>query len=136
VLNIAEEPLRRIVESDLSPREKLERAIEHHIAVTANSSPAITVFYREQTHLTGPFAKEITLRKREYDQYFEQIIQEGIQKQFFKADFDPQIITFGLLGMCHWLSQWYKPSGRYRHQEIAHMFLRMIEGGLLFSPTN
>lgn len=131
VLNIAEEPLRRIVEFDLSPRDKLQQAIEHHIAVTANSSPAVTVFYREQAHLTGPFAREIALREKDYERYFEQIIQEGIVKEVFKPDFDSKIITFGLLGMCHWLSHWYKPSGRYTHQQIATMFLSMIEGGLL-----
>src|SRR5947199_2551761 len=45
VLTVAEEPLRRIVESDLPPVEKLHRAIEHHIEFSADRSPAITVFY-------------------------------------------------------------------------------------------
>lgn len=131
VLNMAEEPLRRIVESELSPVEKLRHAVEHHISVTVNTSPAIKVFYREYAHLTGPFAKEIMLREKDYERYFEQIIQEGMAKGIFKPDFDPKIITFGLLGMCHWLSQWYKPSGRYTHRQIASMFIGMIEGGLL-----
>ena len=135
VLHMAEEPLRRIVESELPPAEKLRRAVEHHISLTVNTSPAIKVFYREQAHLTGPFAREILLREKDYERYFEQIIQEGIAQGVFKADFDPQVITFGLLGMCHWLSQWYKPSGRYTHQQIASMFLDMVEGGLLLAPS-
>lgn len=133
VLNIAEEPLRRIVESNLTPREKLQQAIEHHIAITANASPAVTVFYREQAHLTGPFAREIALREKDYERYFEQIIQEGIATQAFKPDFDSKIVTFGLLGMCHWLSHWYQPSGRYTPQQIATMFIALIENGLLTS---
>lgn len=135
VLNIAEEPLRRIAESDQSPVEKLQQAIEHHISITVNTSPAITVFYRERAHLTGPFAREVVLREKIYEKHFGQIIQEGIAKGVFKPSFDPQIITFGLLGMCHWLSQWYKPSGRYTAPQIAHMFLEMIEGGLLEPET-
>ncbi|GHO84456.1 TetR/AcrR family transcriptional regulator [Dictyobacter formicarum] len=131
VLNIAEEPLRRIVESDLTPREKLHQAIEHHIAITANTSPAVTVFYREQAHLTGPFAREIALREKDYERYFEQIIQEGIAQQTFKPGFDSKIVTFGLLGMCHWLSHWYQPAGRYTPQQIATMFITLIENGLL-----
>jgi TetR/AcrR family transcriptional regulator, cholesterol catabolism regulator len=134
VLNMAEEPLRRIVESELSPVEKLRRAVEHHISVTVNTSPAIKVFYREHAHLTGPFAREIILREKDYERYIEQIIQEGIAKGAFKPGFDPQVITFGLLGMCHWLSQWYKPSGRYTHWQIASMFMDMVEGGLLLVP--
>ncbi|GCF09123.1 TetR/AcrR family transcriptional regulator [Dictyobacter arantiisoli] len=131
VLNMAEEPLRRIVESELDPREKLRQAVMHHISITVNASPAVTVFYREQAHLTGPFAREIVLREKAYQRYFEQIIQEGIARQTFKAGFDSQVITFGVLGMCYWLSHWYKPTGRYSQQQIADMFIDMVEGGLL-----
>ena len=135
VLNMAEEPLRHIVESELSPVEKLRRAVEHHISVTVNTSPAIKVFYREHAHLTGPFAREIMLREKDYERYIERIIQEGVAQGLFKPNFDPQVITFGLLGMCHWLSQWYKPSGRFTHRQIADMFMDMVEGGLLLAPV-
>ncbi len=135
VLNIAEEPLRRIAESELSSAEKLRHAVEHHISVTVNTSPAIKVFYREHAYLTGPFAREIILREKDYERYFEQIIQEGIAAGTFKPGFDSKIITFGLLGMCHWLSQWYEPSGRYTHRQIASMFIDMVEGGLLLVPS-
>ena len=134
VLNAAEEPLRRIVKSNLPPAEKLHKAIEHHIEVSADSSPAVTIFYREHPHLTGPFAKEITLRKKDYEHYFAQILEEGVAAGAFKPDIDPHIVMFGLLGMCHWLSQWYKPSGRYTPRQIATMFTNMVEGGLLIPP--
>jgi AcrR family transcriptional regulator len=131
VLTVSEEPLRRIVESDFPPLEKLRRAVEHHTAVAADRSPAMMVFYREQSYLTGPFAKEILLRKKAYERYFEQIMQEGQAAGIFKPDLDPKMLTFGLLGMCNWLSQWYKPSGRYTHQQIAGMFVEMVEHGLV-----
>src|ERR1700682_5678062 len=57
VLTVSEEPLRRFVESTLPPLEKLRRSIEHQTTIAADRSPAMTVFYREQPHLTGPFAK-------------------------------------------------------------------------------
>jgi TetR/AcrR family transcriptional regulator, cholesterol catabolism regulator len=135
VLTVSEEPLRGIVESDLPPPEKLRRAVEHHTAVAANRSPAMTVFYREQPHLTGPFAKEIILRKKAYERYFEQIIEEGQVIGVFQPNVDPKIVSFGLLGMCNWLSQWYKSSGQYSPQQIAAMFVNMVERGLLLSPA-
>ncbi len=136
VLNASEEPLRRIVEASLLPTEKLGQAIIHHTAVAANRSPAMTVFYREQHHLSGPFAKEITLRKKEYEQYFEQIIQEGQDAGVFTTDLDAKIATFGLLGMCNWLSQWYRADGHYSAQQIAKMFVAMVERGLLSVPPD
>jgi TetR/AcrR family transcriptional regulator, cholesterol catabolism regulator len=131
VLTVSEEPLRWIVEADLPPREKLYRAIEHQTVVAADRSPAMTVFYREQSHLTGPFAKEIILRKKAYERYFERIIEEGQALDVFQADADPKIITFSLLGMCNWLSQWYRSGGQYSPQQIAAMFVNMVERGLL-----
>ena len=132
VLTVSEEPLRQIVESSLPAREKLCRAIEHQTAVAADRSPAMTVFYREQPHLTGPFAREIILRKKAYERYFERIIEEGQEAGVFQPDVDAKIVTFGLLGMCNWLSQWYKAGGQYTPHQIAEVFERMVGPGLFF----
>ena len=128
VLTVSEEPLRRIVEAELPPSVKLRRAIEHQTAVAADRSPAMTVFYREQHYLTGPFAREIILRKKAYERYFEQIIEEGQASGVFQPSIDPKIAAFGLLGMCNWLSQWYRPEGQYSPQQIATMFENMVSG--------
>ena len=128
VLTVSEEPLRRIVEADLAPGEKLRRAVEHQTAVAADRSPAMTVFYREQHYLTGPFAREIILRKKAYERYFEEIIEEGQATGVFQPAIDPKIVTYGLLGMCNWLSQWYRSEGQYSPQQIADMFVDMVSG--------
>ncbi len=130
VLTASEEPLRKIVEADLPPAEKLRRAVEHQAAVAADRSPAMIVFYREHPHLTGPFSREILLRKKAYERYFEQIIEEGQASGVFQAGIDPKIATFGLLGMCNWLSQWYRSEGEYTPQQIADMFMSMIGDGM------
>ena len=130
VLSASEEPLRRIVSSNLSVQEKLQRAIEHHVIVATDRSPAMIVFYREWAHLTGPFAKEIKLRQKAYERYFEQIILEGIASGTFTSAVDPKIATYGLLGMSNWLSQWYHQGGQYTPQQVAKMFTFMIENGL------
>ncbi|HXZ05623.1 MAG TPA: TetR/AcrR family transcriptional regulator [Ktedonobacteraceae bacterium] len=130
VLTASEEPLHHIIEADLLPLEKLHRAVEHQTAVAADRSPAMIVFYREHPHLTGPFAKEITLRKKAYERYFEQIIEEGQATGAFQLNADPKIASFGILGMCNWMSQWYRPHGQFTHQYISAMFTNMIENGL------
>jgi AcrR family transcriptional regulator len=130
VLTASEEPLHHIAEADLSPLEKLRRAVEHQVTVAADRSPAMIVFYREHPHLTGPFAKEIALRKKAYERYFEQIIEEGQVTGAFQLNVDPKIASFGILGMCNWLSQWYRQDGQYTHQHISTMFVKMIANGL------
>ncbi len=135
VLAVSEEPLRQIVRSEASPAEKLNRAIAHHAAVAADRSPAMTVFYREDVHLTGPFAREIAARKKAYERLFEGIIEEGIRTGQFRQDIDPKIAAFGILGMCNWLSEWYRPGRAYNPQQIAAFFSRLAESGLV-RPEN
>src|SRR6266536_2614014 len=135
VLTASEEPLSRLVEADLPPAEKLRRAIEHQASTAADRSPAMTVFFREQVHLTGPFAKEILLRKKAYEWYFEQIIMEGQAAGAFQQDVDPKLATFGLLGMCNSLSQWYRPEGQFSPRQIATTFANMIVNGLTLLPS-
>jgi AcrR family transcriptional regulator len=135
VLAVSEEPLRQIARSGASPAEKLNRAIAHHAAVAADRSPAMTVFYREDVHLTGPFAREIAARKKAYERLFEGIIEEGISSGQFRQDLDPKIAAFGILGMCNWLSQWYRPGRAYNPQQIAAFFSRLAESGLVL-PEN
>jgi TetR/AcrR family transcriptional regulator, cholesterol catabolism regulator len=130
VLAASEEPLAHIANGDLPPDEKLHHAIVHHVAVAADRSPAMIVFYREQPHLTGPFAKEIVLRKKEYETYFQRIIMEGQAAGVFNRNVDPKIAAFGVLGMCNSLSQWYRADGPLTSAQIAAMFARMIEGGI------
>lgn len=136
VMTACEEPLALIARAQLAPEEKLSRAIAHQIAVAADRSPAMMVCYREQVYLTGPFAKEVLLRKKAYERCFEQIIEEGQTAGVFTSSIDAKVATFGLLGMCNWLSQWYKPGGPYPHQQIAAMLVQMVENGLaVSSPT-
>jgi TetR/AcrR family transcriptional regulator, cholesterol catabolism regulator len=130
VLTVSEEPLRRIVEATYAPQEKLRRAVEHQTTVAADRSPAMTVFFREQHHLTGPFAKEILLRRKAYERYFERIIEEGQLAGVFRPEVDPKIVSFGLLGMCNSLAQWYRASGKYTPQHIANMFESILVTGL------
>ncbi len=104
--------------------------------VATDRSPQMVVFYREQLHLNGPFSREITQRKKDYERLIEEIVAEGIGTGVFKPEIDPKIATFGILGMCNWLSQWYKPGGAYTQAQIAAFFTRMVEGGLLAGEKN
>ena len=130
VLTVSEEPLQQIVQAALPAFDKLHRAITHHVAIAGDRSPSMLVFYREDVHLTGPFAREIASRKKAYERLFEQIIREGQSAGSFKSNLDPKIAAFGILGMCNWLSQWYRAGGAYSPDQIATMFSSIIEQGI------
>ncbi|MGZ3625870.1 MAG: hypothetical protein ACXVB7_22535 [Ktedonobacteraceae bacterium] len=62
--------------------------------------------------------------------YFEHIIEGGQLAGAFQLNVDPKIVSFGILGMCNWMSQWYSPDGQFTYQHVSTMFANIIANGL------
>jgi Tetracyclin repressor-like, C-terminal domain len=41
------------------------------------------------------------------------------------------MVVFGLLGMCNWLHTWYRPDGPLTPDQIADVFVSLLERGYL-----
>ena len=39
-------------------------------------------------------------------------------------------MALGILGMCAWVHQWYRPNGRLSPEQVAHIFSEMALDGL------
>jgi AcrR family transcriptional regulator len=134
ILNVAVyEPLsnlEQIVENpSLSPCEKLARAITDHLYFTVKYFDNVNIYHTEVRHLSSKRKKlYIQLRKR-YAYCFEKIIQEIKTKENGFESLNCKIVTYGILGMCNWLSQWYKKDGSCSIEQISSVFYGMIRPG-------
>ena len=43
---------------------------------------------------------------------------------------DVEIATLGVLGMCNWVAQWYRPGGRLGPRAVADQFADLVIDGL------
>jgi hypothetical protein len=77
-----------------------------------------------------PRATRAPRARREYDRAIERAYREGVDEGLFR-DLPPTLVVFGILGMCNWLHEWYKPEGRSTPTEIADVFLDVLERGYL-----
>jgi len=68
--------------------------------------------------------------RREYDRAIERAYRDGVDEGLLR-DLPPTLVVFGILGMCNWLHEWYKPEGRSTPTEIADVFLDVLERGYL-----
>ena len=68
--------------------------------------------------------------RREYDGAIERAYRDGVDEGLFR-DLPPTLVVFGILGMCNWLHEWYKPEGRSSPTEIADVFIDILERGYL-----
>jgi len=119
-----------IYNSDLSPRDKLRQAILTHVEVVSQRLEMLTILLRERHALTRSQQAVIDEKSGNYERLFQRILSEGIKAGEFKA-MDVKIVSFGILGMCNWLYQWYSPEGRLSARQIGEVFSDLVFDGVL-----
>lgn len=123
--------LKLALEKDEDPAMRLRELLRALLSSTARYQANVTIFYLERRHLTGPRFKAIKRKRDEFDRLFLQVIERGIELGSFRSDLDARIVGLGILGMCAWVHQWYRPGGRFSAEEIADIFGEMALDGLL-----
>jgi len=96
----------------------------------ASHLPFLKVFFAEEAGLPPAMAARAARARREYDGAIERAYRDGVDEGLFR-DLPPTLVVFGILGMCNWLHEWYKPEGRNSPTEIADVFLDILERGYL-----
>jgi len=126
--------LSEIIEQRLPADEKLRRIVRYQVSLLASHLPFLKVFFAEEAGLPAPMAARAARARREYDRAIERAYRDGVDEGLFR-DLPPTLVVFGILGMCNWLHEWYKPEGRSTPTEIADVFLDVLERGYLKTAT-
>ena len=116
-------------ETSLRPSTQVRLVIEAHVAAVSNNLDALTVFLHEWRALAGESLANVRGQRERYTQLVAEIVERGVRLGEFDAP-DVPIATLGLLGMCNWVCQWYRPGGRLEPAEIAACFARLVLDGL------
>lgn len=128
-----QELLRRLEEvaaSDLPPDEKLRRAIFAFVTAFDHDYPALSVAVYERLDRGIPAIDEMQAIRRRVQDLWDQMVREAAEAGAIRSDLDLRVVSFGIIGMCNWLSQWYEKDGRLPSEEIARIFAEMILNGL------
>jgi AcrR family transcriptional regulator len=111
---------------ELSPTEKLKKAIEEHLTSLLTEHRAnATIYLNELRGLSRKNQKEYLTKRKRYQKDFEKIV-EGMQGEGYFHGLDPKIVTAGILGMLNWTTRWYKETGPLTIQEISDHFYGMV----------
>ena len=134
IIDRFQQGLRRIIAERRPADATLRRIVHYQVTLLAEHLPFLTVFFSEESGLPAPMAARATRAKREYDQAIERVVREGIEAGLSR-DLPPNLVVFGLLGMCNWLHKWYRPDGKRSAAEIADVFVALLERGYLAQPA-
>jgi AcrR family transcriptional regulator len=124
-----------IYAADLSPLEKLGRALENHAVTVMDNLNLVSIYLREYRNLPPRRLKQVLAARKHYEQTLMRILQEGIAS----GDFRPvnvEMTVYGLLGMLNWTHQWFSPTGKLSSQEIASILVDLALYGLAARPAD
>lgn len=129
--------LDRIMRSGLSSAEKLEAATQVHLDAYNPSYIEMSVALKENLFLAeSPKLKQLKSVWNRYGKLWTRLIAEGQERGEFKRDMNAKIASFAILGMCNWVSRWYKPNKDISISEIGRTFSSIAASGLRASQVH
>jgi AcrR family transcriptional regulator len=127
VLERARADMTEIVASGGSVREKLRRAVVRAASAFDTDHQELVIYLRDFFPILERADPEA---RREYEQTWIDLIAQGVSEGVLRADLDPKMTAYGILGMVNWMHQWYRPGGRFTAAEIGEQYATSVIDGL------
>ncbi|MBW7849475.1 MAG: TetR/AcrR family transcriptional regulator [Rhodospirillales bacterium] len=123
--------MRSIMRSNTSATEKLQSALQNHLDSFNPAYLEMIVALREgHSFKNDDKLRELRRIWRQYSDLWVALVEEGQQRGEFRSGYNPQIVAYGILGMCNWLSRWYDPAKGVALDEIIRTYLDMVLHGM------
>ena len=117
------------LEGDGSPLERLTRAVHAHLRVAADHEDEFTLMHIELRALDAERRGEMLHRRHAYESAWRRAIADGIAAGELR-DCDVRMAGIGILSLCNWFTQWYRPDGPMTVDEVADAFVSLFLTGL------
>lgn len=115
----------------LGPTAQLREIVCAHVVAVTRNMDALTVYLHEVRALSGVALETVRRQHDRYTELLSSVVRRGVASGEFQAtDGAVGPVTQGLLGMCNWVCQWYRPDGRLAPAQIGELFAEMVLGGL------
>lgn len=130
-LDVQLEAAQKIVAKGDEPAEEVRQLIRLSLTSVAEYRAHVAIFYQERRHLTGERLQAITRKRDTVEQLFLATVQRGTDAGVFNPELSARIVAFGIIGMCAWAVQWYRPRGQLSIESVADQFCDLVLSGLL-----
>lgn len=118
-----------VVESDSEPIDKLSAALRAHLFDGLAFTNEMIVTVRESANLAPDRVDLVRQKRRHYEGLFQMLLEQGIEAGRLRCT-DVRMTSYAALGMCNWICQIYRPSGRLTAEQISDLCVGMIMSGL------
>ncbi|KAA3636778.1 MAG: TetR/AcrR family transcriptional regulator [Bacteroidetes bacterium] len=123
------EALEEVEKKDISYSEKIRHLIQLHIQTAMTDVTSITAFNDEWRHLSEPHLSTFKTIRKEYENRFRDIIQQGMDNHQIRNG-DPTIILYTILSSVRWLYDWYRPDRVLTSSELEDSIINILMSGI------
>lgn len=121
--------------STSEPLGRIKEAISIHINLLVTHKEEAQIFLNEWKFLSDENKTRLIEKRREYEQYWIDILKDGITKKNIKPG-NTELMLLFIMSVLNWVYQWYNPKGLFSTKEIANDFADKILYGLATEPFN
>jgi TetR/AcrR family transcriptional regulator, cholesterol catabolism regulator len=125
-----------IVKADWPTRDKIERSLQAHLAAFDDNYPHMFVFVQELQNVMQSLQERLHDFPQRYQHLWEELIRQGITTGELRADLDVTTTVLMILGMCNWMSRWYRKGGRLSTAALAQQYARALLDGIVATPLS
>jgi AcrR family transcriptional regulator len=127
-LEMGNEGLEEILNSDYPPKTKLYKAIIRHIELITKEF--VVGSLRQQELLLPKHMYEKVIKERDkFEKIFMKILEDAIKELHLNKD-DVKIRAYTILGAINWIPRWYSSKGKLSATEIGKMMADYLVGRL------
>ena len=124
--------LKKSIETKGDFKTKLKAWINVHVRLICDYQPHMKIFFTELDNITDISTFENVIKKRDVGfNLLYGLIKEGVEKDEFRNDVHPGLVTMLIFGMLNWFYQWYRQNGESSIEEIAEEVEKMVFEGIL-----
>jgi len=133
---VVEQPIRELygqledlVVAEAPAADKLARALAMHLRAFDTHYPSLFVYLQNLLQVDA-MRRPLHKQAKRYEECWQQLLVQGIQRGEFPPDLDVKIAVFAILGMCNWMHRWYRQDGRLSIEAIIQQYTRLVLDGV------
>lgn len=126
--------LERIMREESDPQLRLHEAMTNHIQLHTTYKAEFFIIDTEMRSLEGQNRAYIVSLRDRYESLLQEILRDGMERGVFRH-IDVKVSSYAVIAMCTETSSWFRPQGRLTVQQVVDIYTRIVEQGLVISPT-
>ncbi|HUG47141.1 MAG TPA: TetR/AcrR family transcriptional regulator [Candidatus Limnocylindria bacterium] len=122
-----------LLDADEPPLPRLAAGIREHLRVAADHADELSLIQIELRSLPLERRAMMIERRDAYEARWRSVIEQAIADGALRP-VDVRLTGIGILSICNWFTQWYRPDGPQGVDEIAAIFTDLLLAGSLRRP--